>query len=227
MSPEDLLVAQAEMRKRLRNQKKARKTRVRRRYVRPEPPPVDLSSLPTKVENGQTITICPPAYDRKLEYDANPKRYYSGSSLDRDDYDIEEERWQPSRSAYKALCNAANAGSYLVQDNDTAEYTQTGLRLARELVKVIQKCIRKNRPFPPAWQELLGCDLEYFQEYIEKLFKPGMNWSNWGEWHLDHIKPLVAFSLDFRPELLSACNYRNLQPLWAFDNSSKGGRYDG
>lgn len=224
MSPEELLVAQAEMRCRVRQTKAQVRLLKRRKYKRPEPPPVDLASLPIKEENGIKIIVCPPAYNKDLEFDHRPRRF--GSYIEKDDYDMEEERWQPSRSVYKALCNAANGGSYLILDNEPPEYAQTGLNLARELVKVIQKCVKRDRPFPLAWQELLGCDLEYFKEYLEKLFKPGMSWGNWGEWHLDHIKPLVAFSLDFRPELLSACNYRNLQPLWGTDNCSKGGRYE-
>lgn len=225
MTFEELLVAQAEMRRRLRQDKGSCKTLVKRRSTPVLPPAsIDFSTFPTKVENGATITICPPAYDKDLEFDRPPRRYQS-APRDVDEYEEEESRWQPPHYVYKALCKAANAGSYLVLDNEPPDGQQTGRQLARSLITVIQRCLRKNRPLPLAWQELLGCDLDYFQEHIEKLFTPGMTWGNWGEWHLDHIKPLVYFSLDFRPELLAACNYTNLQPLWAYDNCSKGGRY--
>ena len=225
---EQLLVLQAEMRRRLREDKKSRKTLVRQKYHRPEVPPVDFSTFPTKIENGQTITMCPPAYDRDLEYDRPARQHGRSDRGPVDEHEeIENQIW-PSKSVYRALCHAANAGSYPVLDRDESpESQQTGHQLARRLITVIQNCLRKNKPLPLAWQELLGCDLEYFQEHVEKLFRPGMTWGNWGEWHLDHIKPLVSFSLDFRPELLAACNYRNLQPLWAPDNCSKGGRVEG
>jgi len=48
-----------------------------------------------------------------------------------------------------------------------------------------------------------------------------MLWSNYGEWHIDHIKPLASFDLSDRKQLLEACHYTNLQPLWAQDNLSK------
>lgn len=141
-----------------------------------------------------------------------------------DDHDEAEEKFYPSKSEYRALCKAANGGSYAVLDDDEPDSRQVGHNLARQLIEVIRRCFRKNKPLTFGWQELLGCDLDYFRDHIEKQFAPGMNWGNWGEWHIDHIRPLASFSLDFRPELLMACNYRNLQPLWGVDNCSKGSR---
>lgn len=64
--------------------------------------------------------------------------------------------------------------------------------------------------------ELLGCDTEYFKQYIELKFKSGMNWNNYGKiWHIDHIKPCSNFDLS-KPEEQKICfNHTNLQPLWA------------
>ena len=31
------------------------------------------------------------------------------------------------------------------------------------------------------------------KEHIEKQFVDGMSWDNWGEWHIDHIKPVSKF----------------------------------
>lgn len=72
--------------------------------------------------------------------------------------------------------------------------------------------------------DLLGCSIECAKEYLENKFEPGMTWKNWGEWHLDHIKLLVSFDLSIKEQLKEACNYTNLQPLWASDNLSKGSR---
>lgn len=71
-------------------------------------------------------------------------------------------------------------------------------------------------------QELLGCNMKYFMEYIEKKFLPDMFWGNYGEWHIDHIIPCASFDLT-NPEDQKKCfHYTNLQPLWATDNLSKG-----
>lgn len=70
-------------------------------------------------------------------------------------------------------------------------------------------------------EELLGCSFEYLRSYIESKFEVGMDWSNYGEWHIDHIIPCDLFNL-MNDEHQKLCfNYRNLQPLWAKDNLAK------
>ena len=71
----------------------------------------------------------------------------------------------------------------------------------------------------------LGCSLEQLKHHLESLWQLGMTWSNWSQngWHIDHIVPLTAFDLSNREQFLKACNYTNLQPLWAIDNRIKGG----
>jgi hypothetical protein len=54
-----------------------------------------------------------------------------------------------------------------------------------------------------------------------------MTWGNHGEWHIDHIRPLRSFDLTVRDQVLEACNWSNLQPLWAIDNLRKGARAGG
>ena len=70
----------------------------------------------------------------------------------------------------------------------------------------------------------LGCSIDAFKSYIESMFGQGMTWDNWGTygWHIDHIIPLASFELSDRDQLLKACHYTNLRPLWCEENLKKG-----
>lgn len=70
----------------------------------------------------------------------------------------------------------------------------------------------------------LGISIPEFREFIESKFLNGMSWSNYGEWHLDHIVPLARFDLSKDDQVMIACNYKNIQPLWAEDNMKKGSK---
>jgi hypothetical protein len=70
--------------------------------------------------------------------------------------------------------------------------------------------------------ELLGCTPLQLRQYLSSLFKPGMTFDNFGEWHIDHIMPLAAFDITDPEQQRQACHYTNLQPLWAAENLSKG-----
>ena len=73
---------------------------------------------------------------------------------------------------------------------------------------------------------LLGCTHDQLVQHLESQFLPGMSWNNYGDWHVDHIRPCASFDL-LDPEQQARCfHYTNLQPLWAKDNISKGAKYE-
>jgi hypothetical protein len=72
--------------------------------------------------------------------------------------------------------------------------------------------------------ELTGCSLEELTQYIESKFITGMSWENYGEWHIDHIRPCASFNLEDIEEQKKCFHWSNLQPLWAKDNLRKGSR---
>jgi|688.fasta_scaffold732639_1 hypothetical protein len=73
--------------------------------------------------------------------------------------------------------------------------------------------------------ELCGAGLDVVRTHLESQFKPGMSWENHGKWHIDHIKPVSLFNLLDPNEVKKCCHYTNLQPLWAFENLSKGAKH--
>ena len=71
---------------------------------------------------------------------------------------------------------------------------------------------------------MLGIDLACFKSYIESKFQEGMNWDNYGQWHVDHIKPLSLATTE--QQIIELNHYTNLQPLWAVDNIKKSNKYE-
>lgn len=71
--------------------------------------------------------------------------------------------------------------------------------------------------------KILGYSPKDLKEHLEKQFKDGMNWDNYGEWHIDHIIPISsATNLE---EGIKLSKLENLQPLWGVDNIRKGNKF--
>lgn len=68
-------------------------------------------------------------------------------------------------------------------------------------------------------EDILGCSISFFKEYINSKLKKGMTFNNYGEWHLDHIIPISKAKNE--EDVVRLNHYTNFQPLWAKDNLSK------
>jgi hypothetical protein len=71
---------------------------------------------------------------------------------------------------------------------------------------------------------ILGCTMEEFIIYIKSTFKEGMTLENYGEWHLDHIKP-ISMAKTYE-EAIELNHYTNFQALWAIENLKKYNKYE-
>lgn len=77
-------------------------------------------------------------------------------------------------------------------------------------------------------EKYLGCTIAEAKLHIQKRFKKGMHWNNYGTaWHIDHIIPLAKWDLTKEEQRMRAANILNLQPLWARDNLKKSARLIG
>lgn len=74
-------------------------------------------------------------------------------------------------------------------------------------------------------RQLLGCNIDELKEYLEKQLKDGMTFENYGEWEIDHIKPLDSFDLTKESNIRECFHYKNMQPLWLTENRRKGHSY--
>lgn len=71
----------------------------------------------------------------------------------------------------------------------------------------------------------VGCSPKFLFDHIERQFKRGMTWANYGAyWHIDHIIPCAAFNQSDPRQVRQCWHFTNLQPLRAKENISKGDR---
>lgn len=78
------------------------------------------------------------------------------------------------------------------------------------------------------WTSYVGYTYVELKARLESMFHDGMCWENYGQWEIDHIRPISSFvilSLECE-EMRQAWDLSNLQPLWSEENQSKGTKYD-
>jgi len=98
-------------------------------------------------------------------------------------------------------------------------------KLSRAIRTKIVRTLHKGRKNRQKWEILVGYSVEQLQQHLEEQFKSGMDWSNYGEWHIDHITPISAYDYaDYDDVDFKNCwDLDNLQLLWAEENLKKGG----
>ena len=127
-------------------------------------------------------------------------------------------RWRKANpEKVKEACRRANT---------IRRSTPTG-RLKDQIASSIRMSLYRNKN-GRHWETLVGYTVEDLKKHLEKQFKDGMNWGNYGKWHIDHILPISAFNFE-KPEdedFQRCWALKNLRPFWAKDNFSKGGKLD-
>jgi hypothetical protein len=85
-----------------------------------------------------------------------------------------------------------------------------------------QSVIKSNRTI-----KLLGCNIEFYKDYLEKQFDSEMTWKNQGTyWVIDHIVPISSFDLTQESDQLLAFNWSNTRPLEKNKNLEKGDKFE-
>lgn len=99
-------------------------------------------------------------------------------------------------------------------------------RVNSGMKSAVRRFINEHKQYRK-WTELVGYSLDELVSHLESKFKQGMTWDNYGEWHVDHIRPVSSFTFDsFNDDEFKRCwSIKNLQPLWAGENLSKGSNY--
>jgi len=150
-----------------------------------------------------TCKICRNEHDRE-------KR-----SMNREDYNKKKLDW---RNKNKDAVNAKRREREKLRRDSDPTY-RLRHNLSTRLYLAVSKKIGKT-------SEIVGCSLEELMSHLETKFTEGMNWDNYGEWHVDHIRPCSSFNLEDPNEQMTCFHWSNLQPLWAKDNLRKGARLE-
>lgn len=98
------------------------------------------------------------------------------------------------------------------------------VRLRTRVSRALKNVTKKSPTRIGSVSKDLGCFIQHLKLHLELFWDEGMNWGNYGEWHIDHIRSLDSFDLTDRAQFLEACHFTNLQPLWGKDNEKKGAK---
>jgi hypothetical protein len=146
------------------------------------------------------------AYDAKRNAERRADPAYAAAQVER------KRRWRAAnRERHLATSRAHDRRCY-------AENLQR--RLSKNLRARLRKAMLGLNRGVSAVRDL-GCSIPDLRAYLEAKFLPGMTWENYGEWHVDHARPLKEFDLADQSQARAACHHSNLQPLWARDNQRK------
>jgi len=91
-----------------------------------------------------------------------------------------------------------------------------------QVLRVMLRRVLAGKERQGSPQYILGYTTEQLKDRLMVQFEPGMSFSNYGEWHIDHKKPVSAFVAKNPRTVNMLCN---LQPIWAKDNIAKGAKW--
>ena len=102
--------------------------------------------------------------------------------------------------------------------------------LGTRKLSTVHPGIRKTRPYlsnaiydkdDDHFIDVIGCTVGDYKWHIERQFYDWMRFDNYGDWHVDHIKPCGTFLID-DPTAPTRCHHwSNLRPLWCWDNCKR------
>lgn len=169
------------------------------------------------IKNRDKITAA-----RKSFYEENRQRLLTKK---KENYNIDKEKFLQRNAQYYEQHKIQINKNRLKYQQDRLD-NDLNFRLRKGLRSRLCAAVSKEYKSGSAINDL-GCSIEQLKVYLQKQFKLGMNWENYGRngWHIDHIIPLSSFDLTIREQFLKACHYSNLQPLWWEENLSKGNKH--
>jgi len=173
------------------------------------------------------------AYSKNIEHcRAYKKRYYAENregikQKSKEWYESNKEKHYEQSKAW-AVANPEKRLETVRKYNHKFRSTPKG-NLSSTISKRMNESLRKGMKAGRHWETLVDFTVDQLKAHLEKLFKPGWTWDNYGTiWHIDHKIPVAVFNFE-RPEDIDfkiCWSLKNLQPLDASENMSKGSKID-
>lgn len=140
-------------------------------------------------------------------------------------------KYLKNKEKYKITADLYRQKKRLLLNKKNVERSKVDIqyRLRCNLRKRLGKYVKGTTKHGSSVRDL-GCTVKELIVYLESRFSEGMTWENYGykkgikTWHIDHIIPLTKFDLTQREELIKACHYTNLQPMWGDENIRKSNK---
>lgn len=138
---------------------------------------------------------------------------------------LESQNKYKQSAKYKERYNARKAGR--IERDKERRANEPDYKIKFNLRVRVNKAVKaQGAPRFYRYDEYIGCTPAFLRVYLESMFKDGMSWANNSNkgWHIDHIIPCDSFNFH-DPEQQKQCfHYTNLQPLWWYENMSKGAK---
>jgi len=160
-------------------------------------------TLSEKIKNLDDVSLQRIKDSKKKHYELNKERYKENYQLNKDNI---KEKSKLRRTQYH---------KYKMETDDI-------YRLNHGFRRRFNKAIKRGK-FNISSKfdmiEILGCEFDYFKNYIESKFEDWMTWVNYGRyngdfnhgWDIDHIVPISSAKSE--NDVLKLNHYTNLQPL--------------
>jgi hypothetical protein len=96
------------------------------------------------------------------------------------------------------------------------------VKIVNNLRKRLKDILKAANAANQRTSQMIGCSGHQLKMHLQKQFKKGMTWDNYGtRWHIDHILPCASFDHTDKEQVKKCWHYSNLRPLDATDNITK------
>jgi len=133
-----------------------------------------------------------------------------------------EKRREYCRKSYKKW---SKANPDKIREIDRRKRSTAKGKVSDNISRAIRKSLGNGNKRGHHWEDLVGYTVDQLKRHLNKQFKPGMTWDNFGSyWNIDHKIPVAVFNFKTFTDIdFKRCwALNNLQPMEAKSNFRKG-----